>query len=365
MRVPFLNLLASDILVRKDIDEAILRVVHSGGYILGDEVVEFEKEFSNYCDVSFCISVGNGLDALRLGLIALGVEPGDEVIVPSNTFIATWLAVTHCGAIPIPVEPDMRTYCLNPKLLEQAITKKTKVVIPVHLYGHAADLDPILKISRANGLMVLEDAAQAHGASYKNKKIGSHGDAVAWSFYPGKNLGAYGDGGAVTTNNESVAKSIACLRNYGSDIKYENKIIGLNSRLDEIQAAVLRIKLNKLDHWVGERRKISNKYSNGLANLPCISLPIIGNDVDHAWHLYVIESNKRDLLHNVLTGKGVQTLIHYPIPPSLQVAYQMLGLKGGCPIAERMSKRVLSLPIYPGLTDTQIEHVIQSIKNIV
>jgi dTDP-4-amino-4,6-dideoxygalactose transaminase len=295
---------------------------------------------------------------LHLALLALEVGPGDEVIVPSNTFIATWLAVSRCGAIPVPVEPDPATYNIAPTLIESAITSRTKVILPVHLYGQAADLDPILAIARKYDLRVLEDAAQAHGASYKGKRLGAHGDVVAWSFYPGKNLGAYGDGGAITTNDGEIADRIRMLRNYGSRIKYVNEVRGFNSRLDTVQAAILQVKLQYLDRWNAARKAIAFYYFEGLADMG-LTLPYVPDWTEPAWHLFVVRSNSRDLLHTRLNQANIGTLIHYPIPPYLQDAYADLSYStGDFPITEQIHKKVLSLPIFPSMTVKQADQVI-------
>jgi len=295
MKIPFLDLKAAYSELQPEIDEAVKRVLESGWYILGKEVDEFEREYAAFCEAKYCVGLANGLDALHLGLLALGVKEGDEVIVPSNTYIATWLAVSHCGATPVPVEPNESTYNIDPALIEAAITPRTKVILPVHLYGQPADLDPILAIARKHGLKVLEDGAQAHGARYKGKRIGAHGDIVAWSFYPGKNLGAYGDGGAVTTNDAEIADNIRQLRNYGSHIKYINDIKGFNSRLDPMQAAILSVKLKVLDDWNARRTNIANRYHDELVNSG-LMLPFTPDWAEPVWHLYVVQHPKRDTL---------------------------------------------------------------------
>lgn len=350
MAIPFLNLKDAYLELKPEIDEAIQRVLNSGWYVLGEEVELFESEYASYCGAKYCVSVANGLDALHLGLLALGVGLGDEVIVPSNTYIATWLAVSQCGAIPVPVEPDPRTYNIDPGLIEAAITPRTKAILPVHLYGQPANIDPILEIAKRYNLRVLEDGAQAHGASYKGVKLGGHGDMVAWSFYPGKNLGALGDGGAITTNSEEIAEMIKTLRNYGSKVKYVNEIKGFNSRLDPIQAAVLRIKLKVLDQWNARRELIAGLYTSMITN-PQFALPFVPDWATPVWHLYVVQHAERDAIAKKLNAAGVGTLIHYPIPPHLQDAYLELSLgKGSLPIAERMHKRVISLPMGPQLS---------------
>lgn len=361
MNVPFLDLKAAYTELQPETDAAIKRVLESGWYVLGEEVDAFESEYADYCEAKHCVSVANGLDALHLGLLALGVGIGDEVIVPSNTYIATWLAVSQCGAIPVPVEPDETTFNINPALIEAAITSRTKVILPVHLYGQPADLDPILAIARKHGLKVLEDGAQAHGARYKSKRIGAHGDVVAWSFYPGKNLGAYGDGGAITSDDAEIADRIRVLRNYGSRAKYVNDVRGFNSRLDPIQAAALRVKLRVLDVWNARRAKIAARYFSTLAGKNLI-LPVAPEWAEPSWHLYVLQSSQRDILQQTLGDAGIGTLIHYPIPPHLQQAYSQLGyVKGRFPIAERLASQVLSLPMGPQLEERSIEEVIAAL----
>ncbi|MCX7106497.1 MAG: DegT/DnrJ/EryC1/StrS family aminotransferase [Methylococcales bacterium] len=362
MKIPFLDLKAGYLELQPEIDAAIKRVLNSGWYILGSEVEAFEAEFANYCEANYCVGVANGLDALHLSLLALGVKPGDEVIVPSNTYIATWLAVSQCGAIPVPVEPDPLTYNVDPTRIEAAITDRTKVILPVHLYGQPADMDPILAIAKKHDLRVLEDSAQAHGARYKDKRIGAHGDIVAWSFYPGKNLGAYGDGGAITTNDAELADRINVLRNYGSRVKYVNDVLGFNSRLDPLQAAALRVKLKVLDEWNARRSNIAECYSDELKNIGLL-LPLIPEWAKPVWHLYVVQHPQRDNLQKQLGEADIGTLIHYPIPPHLQAAYAKLGFgKGDLPIAERIHQNVLSLPIGPHLTTNHLKSAIEATK---
>lgn len=358
--VPFLDLKAAYLELQPEIDAAIKRVLDSGWYILGEEVDAFEQEYAAYCEAKHCVGVANGLDALHLALLALGVGAGDEVIVPSNTYIATWLAVSQCGATPIPVEPDAATYNIDPARIEAAITPRTKVILPVHLYGQPADMDPILAIAHKHGLKVLEDGAQAHGARYKGKRIGAHGDVVAWSFYPGKNLGAYGDGGAITTDDAVIAERIRVLRNYGSRVKYVNDVRGFNSRLDPIQAAAMRVKLKVLDTWNARRAEIANRYQAALSNT-ALTLPFVPEWAEPAWHLYVVQHPQRDALQKKLGEAGIGTLIHYPIPPHLQQAYASASyVKGQLPIAEQMASKVLSLPIGPQLAAEDVAHVVSS-----
>lgn len=355
--IPFLDLKAAYLELQPEIDAAIKRVLDSGWYILGGEVEAFEREYAAYCEAKHCVGLANGLDALHLALLALGVGAGDEVIVPSNTYIATWLAVSQCGATPVPVEPDAATCNLDPTRIEAAITPHTKVILPVHLYGQPADMDPILAIARKYGLKVLEDGAQAHGARYKGKRIGSHGDVVAWSFYPGKNLGAFGDGGAITTDDAEIAERVRVLRNYGSRVKYVNDVRGFNSRLDPIQAAALRVKLKVLDTWNARRAEIARRYQTGLANAG-LDLPFVPEWAEPAWHLYVVQHPRRDVLQRELGEAGIGTLIHYPIPPHLQQAYASAGfVKGQFPIAERVANECLSLPMGPHLPEIQQKSV--------
>ena len=356
--VPFLDLRSSYLEQKTEIDSAVLRVLDSGCYILGEEVERFEAEYSKYCGSRYCVGVANGLDALHLTLRGMGIGPGDEVIVPSNTYIATWLAITHCGALTVPVEPDLCTYNINPSLIEAAISKRTKVILPVHLYGQPCDLDQILEIARKYGLRVLEDGAQAHVARYKGRRIGVHGDAVAWSFYPTKNLGALGDGGAVTTNDKDLADRIRVLRNYGSQEKYLNEVQGFNSRLDPLHAAVLGVKLRELENANLRRGSIAMRYQAGLKNCGLI-LPETPSWAEPVWHLYVIRHPRRNDLQKALNNAGIGTMIHYPIPPHLQEAYSFLKFKkGDFPISEKIHNEVLSLPMFPGMTNEQVERVI-------
>ncbi len=365
MSVGFLDLRAAYLELRHDIDAAIMRVCDSGRYILGPEVEDFERAFADYLDVDHCVGVGNGLDALHLVMRALGIGPGDEVIVSSNTFIATLLAVTNVGANPVAVEPDPATHNLDASRVEAAITHRTKAILPTHLYGQPADLDPLLEIARRHGLKLVEDAAQAHGARYKGKRVGGHGDAVTWSFYPGKNLGALGDGGAVTTNDPDLAQRVRMLGNYGSSTKYRHELIGTNSRLDPIQAAVLAVKLRHLDKWNERRARIAAFYSTALKDAG-IMLPHVPNWASPAWHLFVVRSPRRDVFQQALTAQGVETLIHYPLPPHLQQAYARLGLsKGSFPIAERLADEVVSLPIGPHLSHDDAREVVAAVRRAV
>lgn len=363
MNVPFLDLKSPHEELRAELRQVFERVLDSGWYILGNEVKQFENEFATYCEAEHCIGVGNGLDALHLILRAYGIGEDDEVIVPSNTYIATWLAASYAGATPVPVEPDTRTYNIDPVRIEAAITPRTKAIIAVHLYGQPADMDPINAIAKKHGLKVIEDAAQAHGARYKGRRVGTLGDAAGFSFYPGKNLGAIGDGGAVTTNDAELAEKVRVLGNYGSRIKYHNEVKGFNSRLDELQAAFLREKLKVLDVWNEKRKLIAADYLNRLDGAK-LGLPHVPVWADPVWHLFVVRSVQRDVFQAHLTVQGVGTMIHYPIPPHLQPAYVELGIKqGSMPIAEAIHREVLSLPIFPHMTLEQVAGVAAACRN--
>jgi dTDP-4-amino-4,6-dideoxygalactose transaminase len=362
--VPFSDLKGIYLELRPEIDAAVKRTIESGRYILGDEVAAFENEYAAYCGSRHCVGVANGLDALHLALLALDVGPGDEVIVPANTYIATWLAVSQCGATPVAVEPDLATYNIAPERIEAAISSRTKVIIAVHLYGHPADLDPILDIARRYELKVLEDGAQAHGARYKGRRLGSQGAIVAWSFYPGKNLGAFGDGGAITTDDEDLAQRVRVLGNYGSRSKYNHEVVGQNSRLDELQAAVLRVKLRHLDRFNDARRLVARTYLDGLAGTSLV-LPVVSEWADPVWHLFVVRCAGRDELQRELTALGIETLIHYPIPPHLQGAYAEMGLKkGSFPISEKIHDEVLSMPMYPTMTPGETAEVVTRVREV-
>lgn len=360
MKVPFATFKPMHDEIRKELDSAYHRVIDSSYFIQGKECEKFEKEFAQYCDAKYCIGVATGLDALYLILKALNIKEGDEVIIPSNTFIATALAVSYCGATPVFVEPLLETYNINTALIEEKITERTKAIIPVHLQGRPADMDEINKIAKKYNLYVIEDAAQAHGANYKGRRVGSLSDAAGFSFYPGKNLGALGDGGAVVTNNKEIADKVRALGNYGSDYKYHHIYKGTNSRLDEIQAAFLRCKLPHLDKWNSERQKIAKKYFDGITN-PLITLPLqVDEDYDHIYHVFVIRCDRRDELESYLNKNGIGTVKHYPIPMHLQLAYQDLNIQeGSLPIAEEISRTVLSIPMYYGMSNDEIEYVIK------
>jgi len=358
--IPFLDLRAGYLELKAEIDAAVARVLISGWYILGPEVEAFETDWATYCGAGHAVGLANGLDALVLALRALNVGPGDEVIVPSNTYIATWLAVSAVGATPVPVEPDPATHNIDPGRIEAALTPHTKVILPVHLYGQPADLDPILALARARGIAVVEDGAQSHGARYKGKRIGAHGDIVCWSFYPGKNLGALGDGGAITTDRADLADRIRVLRNYGSRVKYVNEVQGTNSRLDPLQAAVLRVKLPHLDAWTDRRRTIADRYRDGLADAGLI-LPQVPNWTNPVWHLYVVRTPDRAALQARMTAAGIGSLIHYPIPPHLQAAYAG-GTFGALPLAEQLAAEVVSLPMGPHLAVDDVDKIIAGLQ---
>jgi len=361
MSVPFLDLLPTYTEIKNEIDAVVNRVLSSGWYILGEEVAHFEAEWAKYCGSKEAIGVSNGLDALKLSLYALGIGPGDEVIVPSNTYVATFLAVSECGATPVPVEPDINTYNIDINLIEDAISEKTKCILPVHLYGFPADMQAIMSIALKYNLYVIEDAAQAHGSVIGDKRVGCHGDLVCWSFYPGKNLGAFGDAGAITTNNTDLALKIRALSNYGSSRKYVNDYIGFNCRMDPIQAAILGVKLKYLDQWQARRSFCSEYYKQNLI-IPKLVLPASPPIGKHAWHLFVIQSDDRDCLQQHLNNREIGTLIHYPIPPHKQKAYSSSGLSSlQLPIAEYLAKHVLSLPIGPHLSDASLSYVVESI----
>lgn len=363
MKVPFLDFVQPYEELKAELDEAYFRFMRSAWYILGREVEAFEQEFAAYCGSKHCVGVGNGLEALHLILRAYGIGEGHEVIVPSNTYIATWLAVSYAGATPVPVEPDPGTFNLDPARIEAAITPRTKAIMPVHLYGQPADMDPIMAIGRARGLKVIEDNAQAQGARYKGRRTGALGDAAGNSFYPGKNLGAFGDAGAVTTDDAQLADAIRTLRNYGSKKKYYNECKGYNSRLDEIQAALLRVKLKKLDEWNGRRRQVAEGYLVKFRGAPGLTLPQVPAWAEPAWHLFVVRHAKREILQDRLAQAGIGTLIHYPVPPHLSGAYQDAGWKAGdFPLAEDIAKTVLSLPIGPHLASDQADQVVRETR---
>lgn len=362
LAVPFLNLQPAYQSTQAAIDAALLRVARSGWFLLGQELLDFERSFAEFCGSRHCAGVANGLDALQLSLRALGVGEGDEVLVPANTYIATWLAVSQCGATPVPVEPDPLSYNIDPARLAAALTPRSKVILPVHLYGLPADMDAINGVASEHGLRVLDDCAQAHAAVYKGRPVGDLADISAWSFYPGKNLGAMGDGGGVSTSDADLDARVRVLRNYGSRVKYHNEVKGINSRLDEIQAAVLAAKLPQLQAATEQRRHIAARLLDGLAGLPLL-LPHEPEGLESAWHLFVVRHEARDRLQAGLLKQGIGSLIHYPVPPHLQPAYAELGLgEGDFPLAEAIHREVLSLPLWPGMSEAQIDRVIAAVR---
>jgi dTDP-4-amino-4,6-dideoxygalactose transaminase len=359
VKVPFLDLIGPYEELKAELDEAYFRFMRSAWYVLGREVEAFEHEFAEYCGVGHCVGVGNGLEALHLVLRAYDIGAGDEVIVPSNTYIATWLAVSYAGATPVPVEPDPETFNIDPTRIAAALTPRTKAIMPVHLYGQPADMDPILELARKRGLKVIEDNAQAQGARYKGRRTGSLGDAAGNSFYPGKNLGALGDAGAVTTNDAALADRVRTLRNYGSKKKYYNECKGYNSRLDELQAAFLRVKLRKLDEWNERRRTVASRYRAGLDGASELTLPFVPAWAEPVWHLFVVRHPNRDILQQRLTEAGIGTLIHYPVPPHLSGAYANgKWAAGAFPVAEDLANTVLSMPMGPHLQEGQADLVV-------
>ncbi len=362
MNVPFVSFKPMERELDKELRAAFDRVLCSSWYIDGKEDRDFESKFAEYCDSKYCIGTGNGLDALMLALKALDIKTGDEVIIPSNTFIATALAVTYAGATPVFVEPDIKTYNIDPLKIEEKITKNTKAIMPVHLYGQPADMDKIIEIAKKNNLYIIEDCAQSHGATYKHKIIGSFGDAAGFSFYPGKNLGAFGDAGAVVTNSEDIADKVKALGNYGSDYKYHHIYKGNNSRLDEMQAAFLSVKLLHLNRMNQERKRIASRYINEIKN-PSIVLPHVIEGAEPVWHIFAVRSDRRDELSEFLGKNNIVTNMHYPTAIHLQECYKDLNIKKGeLPIAEELSLTELSLPIFYGMTEDQISHVIETVN---
>ena len=362
MNIPFVSFRPMENELSIELLDAFQRVYERSWYIDGEEDNNFEKAFASYCGVKNCVGVGNGLDALSLTLEAMGIGEEDEVIVPSNTFIATALAVTRVKATPVFVEPNISTFNIDPALIEWKITKRTKAIMPVHLYGQPCEMDSIMEIAKRHDLKVIEDCAQAHGATYKNKKVGTFGDAAAFSFYPGKNLGALGDAGAVVTNDDELAKRIRALGNYGSDYKYHHVYLGHNSRLDEVQAAFLSVKLQHLDRMNDERRRIAKLYSDEISNTKIIK-PYCDENRVPVWHIYAIRCERRDDLEKYLREKGIGTNKHYPIPIHLQNCYRELDIpKGALPVAEEISETELSIPMYYGMKDIEIRYVIDAIN---
>lgn len=359
--IPFIDMKVGIAEIRTELVSAFERVLDSGTLIQGQEVESFETEFAAACGAKHAIGVSNGLDALTLSLIAAGVQPGDEVLVPGQTFIATWLAVSHSGATPVGVDVAPGTWAIDPALIERQITNRTRAIVPVHLFGHTADMDAIRRIADAHNLFVLEDAAQAHGALYKGRPVGSLGHAAGFSFYPTKNLGAFGDAGAVTTDDDALAAKLRSLRNYGSIRKYYHDQIGYNARLDEIQAAFLRIRLRNLSKEVKQRREAAALYSEYLAGISDIETPHEADWCSHAYHLYVIQSDRRDALSEFLLQADVKSLIHYPVIPSRAPAYASTSASDDVPVATRMAERSLSLPLWPEISRVQIERISQLI----
>lgn len=364
MKVPFLDLNAPYKELKQELDSAYQRVMESGWFIMGSEVEAFEHEFAAFCGAKHCVGVGNGLEALHLILRAYGIGEGDEVIVPSNTYIATWLAVSYAGAKPVPVEPLEHSYNLDPEKVEAAITPRTRAILPVHLYGLLADIDPLMVLAEKYDIKVIEDSAQAQGARYKGRMSGNLGHVSGFSFYPGKNLGALGDAGAIVTNDDKLVEKVRILRNYGSKVKYYNDLKGYNSRLDEMQAAFLRVKLKHLNEWNMRRMKIASAYLDSLAQLTDLILPSVLDSTEPIWHIFPIRHSKRDDLQRYLKNKGVDTLIHYPVPPHLSGAYADLNMPiGTFPIAEKIASSELSLPMGPHLTLDDAEYVTTAIRD--
>lgn len=366
MNIPFLDLKAINQAHERELVQALKNVLNSGQYILGRETQAFENRFAAYCGTLHCIGVANGLEALFLILKAYDIGPGDEVIVPANTFIATWLAVTHCGATPVPVEPEDSTCNIDPERIELVITPRTKAIMAVHLYGQPANMQPLRQLAQKYNLKIIEDAAQAHGAEYQGVRAGKLGDAAGFSFYPGKNLGALGDGGAITTDDDHLAAQLRKLRNYGSSVKYQNECIGYNCRLDELQAAFLNVKLNALDRDNAHRQSIADIYNTELAHLPGLQLPDMPAYAKPVWHLYVIRHADRQFLAKGLAAHGIDTIIHYPIPPHLQSAYTFLDLQAGdFPITEKIHDQALSLPIGPTMSPEAAVFVAQTLRQLI
>jgi dTDP-4-amino-4,6-dideoxygalactose transaminase len=363
MKIPFLSFDHTNKIIKGEMLKAFEKVFDSNWYILGESVKQFEKEYASFNRAKYCVGVSNGLDAITLSLLALGIGKGDEVIVPSNTYIATVLAVSYVGAIPVFAEPDIDTYNLDAKKAEAVVTSSTKAIIPVHLYGQCCNMESIIQLAKKYNLFVIEDNAQSHGATFNEKLAGSWGHANATSFYPGKNLGALGDAGAITTDDEAIAHKLKMFRNYGSDKKYYNEIIGFNKRMDELQAAFLSVKLKYLQEFTEQRQEVARWYDEALADVNDIILPKIKKEATHVYHLYVIRINERDAMQEYLKSKGIDTLIHYPVPVHLQKAYRGLGFKkGDFPIAEKIADTCLSLPVYPGIANHEVKYVCDNIK---
>jgi dTDP-4-amino-4,6-dideoxygalactose transaminase len=363
MRIPFVSFEQTNRQIKKEILTSFEEFFDKAWYVLGDGVKQFEEEYAAFNQVSYCVGISNGLDALHIALKALEIGPGDEVIVPSNTYIATLLAVSYKGAVPVLVEPSIRSYNIDPGCIEKAITSRTRAIMPVHLYGQACEMSSILDIATRNNLYVIEDNAQAQGATYNEKLTGSLGNINGTSFYPGKNLGALGDAGAITTNDPKLAEKAAVLRNYGSQRKYYNEVIGFNMRLDECQAEFLSVKLKYLNTWNAQRKQIANSYNSLLKNAGDVILPEVAAGASHVYHQFVIRTKYRDKLMEYLAGHGIGSFIHYPIPPHLQKAYEFMGFKkGDFPIAEEIADTCLSLPVWPGLTQENIGEIANQVK---
>jgi dTDP-4-amino-4,6-dideoxygalactose transaminase len=362
MKIPFVSFELINKQIKAEILASFEQFFDNAWYVLGEQVKKFEQEYAAFNEVKYCVGVSNGLDALHIALITLGVGKGDEVIVPSNTYIATVLAVSYVGATPVFVEPDIKTYNIDPARIEAAITSKTKAVMPVHLYGQSCEMEAIMVIAQKHHLYVVEDNAQAHGAAYNNKLTGSWGNINGTSFYPGKNLGAFGEAGAITTNDEELAQKAMTLRNYGSQKKYYNDVIGFNMRLDECQAGFLSVKLKYLKEWTKQRKEIAGWYSEALKGIEDLILPSVIENATHVYHIYIVRTKQRDQLQKYLADNGIGTFIHYPIPPHLQKAYQFLGFKkGNFPIAEDIANTCLSLPIWPGMSQSEVNYIAEKI----
>jgi len=363
-KIPYFSLEYQNRLIRNEALQAMEEVWEAQWYILGEQLQAFEKDYAAFTGTAHCCGVGNGFDALYIALKVLGLGPGDEVIVPAHTFIATWLAVSHTGAMPVPIEPRYDTCNLDPGKIEAAITARTKAILPVHLYGQACEMGAIMAIAQKYRLYVVEDNAQAQGAGYKNQLTGSFGHLNATSFYPTKNIGAFGDGGAITTQQKDLARQVRAFRNYGSEVKYQHDQLGVNSRLDEIQAALLRVKLPYLQKWTTERQHLARLYHAGLPDLPELLLPVTAPGATHVYHIYQVRTPHRDKLQAYLSQRGIETQIHYPVPPHLQKAYESRGLVASTfPVAEEIARTSLSLPLWPGLKEDQIEYVCACIRD--
>jgi len=363
MKINLVDLKRNYLSIKPEIDKAIQGVIENSAFILGEEVENFEKEFAKFCQVKYAVGLDSGLSALELGMRALGIGPGDEVITPANSFIASSSAISFCGAKPVLVDCDPLSYNIDPNLIEKAITRRTKAIMPVHLYGQPAEMEAILKIARKHKLLVVEDACQAHGAKYKGKRVGSFGDIAAFSFYPGKNLGAYGDGGMLVTNQKRLADKVRMMRNYGQKEKYNHVFLAWNRRLDSLQAAILRVKLRYLNKWNRKRQQHARLYTRLLRKLDGVICPKQSKEASHVYHLYVVQVSKRDELQKYLAEKGIATGIHYPIPIHLQPAYKNLGYrKGSFPVTESLAGRIISLPIFPELKSEEIRFIVREIK---